>query len=58
LKTCDRRRPISVWLEISLVILVAASAILWLRQRNARQQNSELRAEVVKLRGRLRTRKP
>jgi hypothetical protein len=46
-----------VLLESSLVILVAASAFLWWRQHNARQQNAELRAEVVKLRGRLRARK-
>jgi hypothetical protein len=47
-----------VWLETSVVILLGASIFLWWRQRNARQQNTELRAEVVKLRGRLRTRKP
>ena len=45
-------------LETSLVILLVVSAFLWWREHNARQQNTELRAEVVKLRGRLRTRKP
>jgi hypothetical protein len=47
-----------VLLETSLVILLGASIFLWWRQHSARQQNTVLRAEVQKLRGRLRTRKP
>jgi hypothetical protein len=43
-----------VLLQSSLVILVFASAFFWWRQHSARQQNAVLRAEVVKLRGRLR----
>jgi transglutaminase-like putative cysteine protease len=35
--------------KTSLVILLGASIFLWWRQHNARQQNTVLRAEVVKL---------
>jgi hypothetical protein len=48
----------SVLLQSSLVILAGASAFFWWRQHSARQQNAVLRAELVKLRGRLRGRKP
>jgi len=47
-----------VLLESSLVILLGASAFFWWRLHSARQQNAVLRAELVKLRGRLRSRRP
>jgi hypothetical protein len=47
-----------VLLQSSLVILVLASAFFWWRQRSAHQQNAVLRAEIVKLRGRLRATRP
>jgi hypothetical protein len=47
----------SVLLESSLVILLGASAFFWWRQHSARQENTVLRAELVKLRGRLRGRR-
>jgi hypothetical protein len=54
---CSRRACaggcFSVLLESSLVILLGASAFFWWRQYSARQQNAVLRAELVKLRGRL-----
>jgi hypothetical protein len=43
-----------VLLQSSLVILVFASIFFWWRQHSARQQNAVLRAEIAKLRGRLR----
>jgi hypothetical protein len=49
-----RRRPNPVVLQSSLVILILASALLWWRQHSARQENAVLRAELAKLRGRLR----
>jgi hypothetical protein len=47
-----------VLLESSLVILLGAIAVFWWRLHSAHQQNAVLRAELVKLRGRLRALRP
>jgi hypothetical protein len=47
-----------VLFQSSLVISVFASAFFWWRQRSAHRQNAVLRAEIMKLRGRLRATRP
>jgi hypothetical protein len=41
-------------LQVSLLLLALASVFFWWRQHSARQQNAVLRAEIMKLRERLR----